>query len=172
MKKIYIATFQNADNYGAMLQCYALSNFLNNFNETRVIDYNNEFLMRQYKIIRRFDNNPIKAIYHLVIDILNYNDAIKRCENFQKFRKCMLFTKKITCMEELDYDINSTFITGSDQVWNPIITGRIDDIYFLKLKNKYHKKISYAASCGDVSTLKNFQNEFFESIKNFDNISE
>lgn len=82
MKKIYIATFQNADNYGAMLQCYALSNFLNNFNETRVIDYNNEFLMRQYKIIRRFDNNPIKAIYHLVIDILNYNDAIKRCENF------------------------------------------------------------------------------------------
>lgn len=47
MKKIYIATFQNADNYGVMLQCYALSNFLNNFNETRVIDYNNEFLMRQ-----------------------------------------------------------------------------------------------------------------------------
>lgn len=82
MKKIYIATFQNADNYGTMLQCYALSNFLNNFNETRVIDYNNEFLMRQCKIIRRFDNNPIKAIYHLVIDILNYNDAIKRCENF------------------------------------------------------------------------------------------
>ena len=82
MKKIYIATFQNADNYGVMLQCYALSNFLNNFNETRVIDYNNEFLMRQYKIIRRFVNNPIKAIYHLVIDILNYNDAIKRCENF------------------------------------------------------------------------------------------
>lgn len=82
MKKIYIATFQNADNYGAMLQCYALSNFLNNFNETCVIDYNNEFLMRQYKIIRRFDNNLIKAIYHLVIDILNYNDAIKRCENF------------------------------------------------------------------------------------------
>lgn len=82
MKKIYIATFQNADNYGVMLQCYALSNFLNNFNETRVIDYNNEFLMRQYKIIRGFVNNPIKAIYHLVIDILNYNDAIKRCENF------------------------------------------------------------------------------------------
>ena len=82
MKKIYIATFQNADNYGVMLQCYALSNFLNNFNETRVIDYNNEFLMRQYKIIRGFVKNPIKAIYHLVIDILNYNDAIKRCENF------------------------------------------------------------------------------------------
>ena len=171
MKKNYITTFQNADNYGAMLQCYALSNFLKDFNDTYVINYNNEFLAEQYKIIRKIDKNPIKSVYHLVIDMLNYNDALKRCENFNNFRKDIQFTKKINCLEELNYDADSIFITGSDQVWNPIITGGIDDVYFLKLKNKYYKKVSYAASCGDISTLKNFQNDFFESIKSFDNVS-
>ena len=171
MKKNYITTFQNADNYGAMLQCYALSNFLKDFNDTYVINYNNELLAEQYKIIRKIDKNPIKSAYHLVIDLLNYSDALKRCKNFNNFRKGIQFTKKIDCLEELNYDADSIFITGSDQVWNPIIAGRIDDVYFLNLKNKYYKKISYAASCGDISTLKNFQNDFFESIKSFDNIS-
>ena len=40
MKKIATITFQNADNYGAMLQCYAMQKVLQNIGyECDVIDY-------------------------------------------------------------------------------------------------------------------------------------
>ena len=42
------------------------------------------------------------------------------------------------------YDI---YIVGSDQVWNPLITGG-DTAYFLDFVKDNHKKISYAASFG------------------------
>lgn len=171
MKKIYITTFQNADNYGAMLQCYALSTFLKKKYKTFVINYDNEIISNQYKVIRKLDKNPLKSIYHYLIDIINYNDSKSRKNNFNHFRTIISFTNLIKSFDELKYGNSDVFVTGSDQVWNPKITGKLDDIYFLNIKNDNCKKISYAASCGDVSTLLEDSNEFKKMINSFDSVS-
>ena len=54
--KIGILTFHNADNYGAVLQCYALQEALKkNFPQfdVSVVDYRNTEIEKSYKIIQR-----------------------------------------------------------------------------------------------------------------------
>lgn len=173
IKKIYTTTFQNADNYGAILQCYALNKFLSKKYDAYVINYDNEIISNPYKIIRTFSKNPIKIIYHFIIDILNIKDSKKRKESFEKFRNKINFTKSIKNFKELEYNNNDIFITGSDQVWNIKITKKLDDIYFLNIKDCNCKKISYAASCGDLSTVSEYENEleFKNRINKLDAIS-
>ena len=53
MKKIDIITFQNAHNYGATLQTYALQRFLNDKNyDANDINYKDKAIGDQYKIFR------------------------------------------------------------------------------------------------------------------------
>lgn len=171
MKNIYITTFQDADNYGAMLQCFALYNVLmGKYGNVKVIRYNNSEVASQYKIIRSPEKNLIKTLYHLLIDLINYDDARKRKLNFNKFREAISFTTKINKIDELSLERRDILITGSDQVWNPKITKGLDDVYFLKCK-KGNKKIAYAASCGDVSVLSGLENEFKKNILPFSAIS-
>ena len=48
--KIGILTFQRADNYGAMLQCYALQEYLKSAgHEVEVIDYRNYNLEKDHE---------------------------------------------------------------------------------------------------------------------------
>ena len=49
MKKVATITFQDANNYGAMLQCYALQHTIKNIGyQCDVIDYYCEYLAKPY----------------------------------------------------------------------------------------------------------------------------
>ena len=53
--KIGIITFQRADNYGALLQCYALYKYVKGINsDTEVIDYRNPVIADRYKKYKTF----------------------------------------------------------------------------------------------------------------------
>ena len=52
--KIGILTFHNADNYGAVLQCYALQEYLKKQypnDEVYVIDYKNALIEHSYRVL-------------------------------------------------------------------------------------------------------------------------
>lgn len=152
-KKCLIVTFQNAFNYGAMLQCYALQHTLErNGVDVKVLNYENKVINDFYKIfyypknekfLKKYLKSSISALYF-------FRQLYGRNEKFKKFLENNInltkgYTKKELKSVSLGNDI--TLIAGSDQIWNTDLTNGFDDIYYLNF-SKSSKKISYAASIG------------------------
>ena len=153
--KIGTITFHWANNYGAVLQAYALQQFLKNEGyDTEIIDY-----------------KPAKLYFRELI-----RDAIFNRKNLTKRRKIRKFVKKhIYLSDKIAYQSNKvskinaydTVICGSDQIWNAV---QANPVFFLDfVKNK--KRISYAASMGNTKIPEDQQNRFRQLINNFDTIS-
>ena len=129
MKKVGILTFHYGDNYGAVLQSYALRRTINSLPDcmAEIINY----------IPANYLAKKIEAAYD---DRAAYLEKRKK---FEKFLDTHCGVKKEMVQhvtgEEYDY-----LCVGSDQVWNPIY---FDEEYFF-LSASYGKKISYAASLG------------------------
>ena len=173
MKKIGIITFHKAHNYGAMLQVYALSQVLSKSENVEVINYYNKRIYNGYKIIRPLNKRYILgSTKRLIKDIFNYNNRKKRYTSFNNFinNKCVLSKqyKSIDELNDVDYDV---LITGSDQVWNTKIVGELSDAYTLNFGKKDIKRISYAASVGDASLIKEQKDLFKSKLEILDKIS-
>lgn len=143
MKKIGIMTFHRALNFGAKLQAFALMETLNKNNfDASILDYRCNEIENFYYGKKGLKGFVKKIIFPRFCHALNI-----RKKNFSNFDKLYKTTKVYTAEniqnsnEELD-----AFVVGSDQVWNPIITGN-DYNYFLPFADK-SKSISYAASFG------------------------
>ncbi len=145
--KIGIMTFHWATNHGAILQAFALQNFLQKNNpdcEVMIIDYYpNKYFKGWSSVFRSL--NP-KAI------LKNYREYRKErllCDFRLKLKKTEHYstTEKLN-MYASDFDV---VICGSDQVWNEFYTlngeGDVTTAYYLSFCPK-SKKISYAASFG------------------------
>lgn len=89
--------------------------------------------------------------------------AIK-ARRFDRFTKSHLHIDNTALKEtSATYD---AIVCGSDQIWNPELTANmLDPVYFGILgKCKNAKVLSYAASAGDISTLKNHTNDFKQKL--------
>lgn len=146
--KIGIISFQYVDNYGAILQTYALRTFLNNLgHDATIINYNNIKLRQKKLSILLKARNSIWRIVRSVLVGKSKHIA------FEHFRKNYLNINDPVIIDRLsliDYINKNQFdylITGSDQVWNPDITNN-DTSYLLDMNLDKTKKISYAASFG------------------------
>jgi polysaccharide pyruvyl transferase WcaK-like protein len=151
--KIGIITFHHVDNYGATLQAYALWNFLKNQGyNVEIIDY------RPYKAIKYYTRglSPINKNFSI------NNKAFSNILRAWRMRKFLLNNVKLSnqkfyTQEDLqkfcakyNYDV---VITGSDQVWCIDSFRGLDTAYFLDFCSQNTKKISYAASCGHITSL-------------------
>ena len=173
--KVGIITFHWADNFGAVLQTYALSKFINEFLhncKAEVVDYICKDCEKAYRPFV-FKNNDIKGTVKGVLrGIKNFPFWLKSHNGFKEFRKLIPFSKHYSKFQlfnsENDYDV---WITGSDQVWNANIVGKDIDIYDLSFVNT-KKKCSYAASSGELGeNLNDFQKKMIEDISNLNDIS-
>ncbi len=174
--KIGILTFHWADNYGAVLQAYALSRWIKNNIRTddsvEIINYIQEDSAKMYRPFV-FRNHSIKELIKGIIrGIKNYSIWKRKHKGFSEFRKKMPISKKYNrnklINSEEDYDI---WITGSDQVWNTEIVGSDYEIYDLAFIKK-SKKCSYAASAGVIESEEKDQDKrLAEDINNLDCIS-
>ena len=141
--KIGIITFHWATNFGAVLQAYALQQYLISLNyEVEIINYKPpkyDFSIRSIVSKRVWTN------------ILQW----KKERGIKKFRNRYLnLTQRYYSEKELVLNppICDIYITGSDQVWNPYFTqfgeGKTTLSYFLSFGDKNVKKIAYAVSFG------------------------
>lgn len=174
MKKIGILTFHNADNYGALLQAYALKKTLNNMgNDTHIINYFCPKLQKDYKLVN-FGHRSFISILKQIVKFVFLPLSIYIRSRFSSFRKQYLingnpiYPNTIDCILN-DYDI---FIAGSDQVFNPNITG-FDSNYFLAFNKDRNKNFSYAASFGlSLNDLSDKEKQFFkQNMLNFKQLS-
>lgn len=131
-KTIALLTFHSAKSYGAVLQTYALSTYLENSG---------------YKVIL-IDLRPPAITNLSFLRPGSWITAISFGRFEQKyFKKHPKVHKKINSLKH-DPPIADYYIVGSDQVWNPEITKEFLLHYFFDFLPSEKKTISYAASFG------------------------
>ena len=148
-KKVGIITFHAADNYGAVLQAYALQTTLSvQGHNAEIIDFKPDGVIKANKPLFVQDKNLVKRLLKQALILPNYTKLNRRNRKFEEFRNkyFKLSTRFKTATEiknaAVDYDV---CITGSDQVFNPLIHN--SDIYYLDFCPKA-TKAAYAPSFG------------------------
>ncbi len=143
--KIGILTFHAAHNYGAVLQCYALKEYLQSLgHEVSIIDYRQEYLLGCYKWFN------LKTLLKAAVN----GNLFTTCRNMltkkTRGRKFDDFTKRMFDLSDpslLNTEFYDYVVIGSDQVWSTKLTNGYDDYYWGQFKHPIKTKIiSYAAS--------------------------
>ncbi|NEO36142.1 MAG: polysaccharide pyruvyl transferase family protein [Moorea sp. SIOASIH] len=175
--KVGIITIHHTSNYGAVLQAFALSQFIRSQgHEVEIIDYQpqaaNEFYWKAMRFLNRsgllgmprFDQASFKRYWKYI--------------KFQKFFKKYLPLSKTKFSDRNSlkqhahqYDL---VIAGSDQIWcldNPF--RGFDPSFFLDFiaSDTGCVKASYAASCGSSNTFGDRKDEISGLINQIDHIS-
>ncbi len=133
MIRIGILTFHRAHNYGAVLQCYALQEFLKSLGyESVVIDYNNRTLWQWYDWFKTYEiiacfQKPSKILKRLIKLPLNWYKRYFRYYNIKKFQERLLNLEPVQNILAKPFDI---ILIGSDQVWNTELTNGFDPYYW------------------------------------------
>lgn len=191
--KVGIITFHCAHNYGAMLQCVALQRVIEREgNDVFVIDYEPAYLTRASKVFKPVMQHVRKvyqcyrsrnAAYRAIRVLLGFVRAvasnmffwkgIKINKEFDGFmKKHMNLTPKTTVAEKLNESVPEIdlIVCGSDQIWNPQITGfGFDPAYFGHFGTPETKRISYAASACNLSD--DYFQDFNTLISNMNAVS-
>ena len=175
--KILTLTTQYVNNYGALLQCYALCKYLNNQKDTecKVIQYFHEHSGDSWKIIKK--PNGFRDVLKMIYTLLNLRLTYDLLSKQRKMRRFL--SEYIPLTETKYYSIESikanppeaeAYICGSDQIWNMIrpIRGRLT--YFLDFVPEGKKRISYAASIADPWTEDNIK-QIAPSLAKFNAVS-
>ncbi|MBR3134849.1 MAG: polysaccharide pyruvyl transferase family protein [Clostridia bacterium] len=176
MKKVGIITFHRAENYGAMLQAYALQKTLKKCGyESYIIDYRDKNIERKYSLLRLEKNGIKSKIREFAIKLLFFYKNLIKKSRYKEFIKnyYQLSEKEYKSESDLkdNYPKYDCYIAGSDQIWNEIITKGIKDVYTLNFGDKKINRITYAVSIGTEKISKSQQIVLGEKIKSIDKIS-
>ncbi|WP_304301032.1 polysaccharide pyruvyl transferase family protein [Phocaeicola plebeius] len=195
--KVAILTFSKTTNYGAALQCYALSSFIQNAGH-EVIIFNAPLDSEEainVSLIRLICRKVKKTLKKIILsnkqsnsEFVRYSRSEKEKKEdifwdkqvrllFESFSQTYLppFTKELKNEQDFkeQYPQADLYIVGSDQVWNLSITQSQKKIFFFSFL-KDEARISYAASFGGSTqwsgTPKETQ-EINQLLKKFKGIS-
>jgi hypothetical protein len=156
-------TLHNAINYGAILQAYALQQFLLGSGlDTELINY--------YPNLRKLKPKTKRSLWQKIVHEVSKIPTIptrasekRKIEKFKIFNQEFLRVSKDTFRGDGEIIQNppqyDTYIAGSDQIWNSNITNN-SKAFFLNFITS-GKKIAYAASFGksqlDDEEMKNIR---------------
>lgn len=178
--KIGIITIHCSPSYGGSLQAFALYKYLEQQgHDTEVIDLlrptHSEYRHSIWHF--RLRENLISKILCVIQGVLHFNmkgsKGKRYNEKFDEFNKMIKLGKTYQSVDELyrhppRYDV---YMTGSDQVWNPI-QPYITEPYFLTFVSKKDgRKIAYAASVG-LSELSQKEKKLYKKwIEDYDYVA-
>ena len=152
---IGIITLHRAENYGSVLQAYALQKELEDLGcEVVTLDYHPERYTNKGKLRRlkekstRF-NNPLLL---LAAQIIIYPSYMRKNRVFGNFISKYLKLSKHSFSDndeakQIDFGMDA-YCTGSDQVWNSHWNEGVEKTLFLDFAPKGKLLFSYAASIG------------------------
>lgn len=195
--KVAILTFARTNNYGATLQCYALSKYIENYGH--IVDIINVPLIKagafRQKSFRERLQNKWKSIYKRInpiktedyyIRFLRTKEQLEQDKEYDR-QNMLLFdafrdkyfpnlTHEYITEEDFinDYPDADLYIVGSDQVWNPWVTNVQYSLFFFSFVREKKKCISYAACMGGNTNFRYKKDEIYtikKLLKRFDGIS-
>jgi len=168
--KIGIITFHKANNYGAVLQAYALQQYLFKLgHDVEIIDYcpNNKVSSKT-----NLASKLMKYIKQPIKQLKARNTARANTGKFEFFRKENLLLTPNQYNDrsiEIDPPHYDCYIAGSDQIWNTDLSNQSKAFYLHFVKEGL--KISYAASFGKKELSKCDEDYILNYLKTFDRIS-
>ena len=152
MDKIGIITYHGADNYGSLLQTYALMTTVSDKigKKAEIINFISDEQKKMYSIF--FENNSLKNIFKNLYILMRLQRKRKdKALKFNNFRKEYLHVEREESFNNIAKNLENEYravICGSDQIWNI----HIKDFYDYYMLSFVHDaiKISYAASMGGL----------------------
>lgn len=168
--KIGILTYHRAHNYGAVLQCYALKQYLQILGHTTiVVDYKPSYFHYGLFVWYKWTSlNPIKMIRKIMTQFHIFKTSQKRYAAFNEFIENFISPKYVNLNK--DQNEFDTFILGSDQIWRKN-QDSFDPVYWGDFKAAKHAiLISYAASMGRASLCVAEQQQVSKWLKRFSSI--
>jgi len=175
--KIGILTYHRAENYGALLQAYALLTYLRSLgHDVSFVDYWPKYHSDYFKLFS-WDNFSKKGLKGKVLMLIN---LLMPSKYLRKYRLKHFMQEKLRLGKKVVYS-DSDAITehydvvfyGSDQIWRKQGLGGVvfDDWYFGANNVNTSKKIAYAASMGTIDANPEDDEYVKGMMKNFDRIS-
>lgn len=162
---VKVITRHSPSNYGSLLQSIATVQIIEQLgHHCEIIDYQRNDERGLRGVLTQLNckggySNPIKKMAYIAIryPIEKYAQV-----KFDRMRKRYLkMTNRCSSHEELAKLAADAFMTGSDQVWGPMMNGQYDSAYFLQFAPKGSRKLAYAASFGktklDAATVEAYQ---------------
>ncbi len=174
--RVGILTFQSSNNFGAILQAYALEKKIEELGHNcTIINYTSPQKKGWYKPVDFSISKGIKHNIRQIFKIPNLRFVKEKNRKTGKFKKEKLNIGSSSFLgnsDELREYLNTfdIIIVGSDQVWNYKNTS-FDKVYFLDFANLKPKKVSYAASFGMSEIPKNVESEYMRLLSDFKLIS-
>lgn len=176
--KIGILTFHRAYNYGAVLQCYALQQYLLSLGHTvEIIDYRQKWidacftpfswLMFKYNL-----HHPRLLFRYLKTFWGRRKNLHKRQVFFNAFvsKFLRLSSKPVFCSQDIS-DYYDAIIIGSDQLWGRWCLGnQLDKIYLGMFPHKQNTKIIGYSISSDIDSI-NMINDEYQLTKVLNNFS-
>lgn len=149
--RIGIITFHWANNYGAVIQSYASRRYLETLgHEVQILNYSPTPTTSRFSLVKQLLGRSPKACIDKWIRL-----AWKRRFNIYRKDKLCLFGTPVNDKAGLEHLAQNLdiLITGSDQVWNPVLLDewKCFDAYLLNFGPPTVKRVSYAASLGHSS---------------------
>lgn len=165
--KVGILTFPHAPSLGAMLQMGALYHVVEEMgHDVAIINYVSDKVNHQ-----KTQGITPKSI---LIKMLSKCFLKSGKPSYQEFeQKLKMYPRYVVSstaeMRELSKGLDR-IIVGSDQVWNPVVTGH-DLNFYLEFCSEPEKKASYAASFGYMQVDTEYKEKISELLKDFSFLS-
>ncbi len=169
---INVITRHAPSNYGSLLQSIATLNILQRMgHDVSIIDYIRPDDLGLNKVKQEASLKGGSLIKKLIYTLVRYPIEKLAELRFRKMRqKHLKTTKCCSSIEDLAGLQADYFMTGSDQVWGPMVNGKYDPAYFLDFV-KNGKKIAYAASFGKAKLDENTANEYKQLLSRYEKIA-
>ena len=152
--KIDIITLHRAQNYGSVLQAFALQKQIEKLgHQAYILDYyperyTNKGLLKRLKNKSSRFNNPLVL---LIAKLLIYPSYLKKGIQFNKFMHYLNLEKPSFATNEEGmgrFTDADAYCAGSDQIWNSHWNEGVEKVLFLDFVPKGKLCLSYAASIG------------------------
>lgn len=166
-KTVGVITFHNYDNYGAILQSFALQKRLKELGtKPEIIDYRCEYISNPF----RFVNLKEKGLFNYIYGVIGHICYIPRRKRCNQFRRNMKYSQPVSRKNlssiAKQYDI---YMAGSDQIWDYKLTN-FDQTYFLDFVSEGRKRSSFAASIGEHLPPQDYRESYSRLLGAFDEI--
>jgi len=151
--RIGIITFHAANNYGAVIQSYALQEYIRTVEqECEIIDFNSKSQQDFNSLYPK--RNGFKSIVKNIFMVQYDSKRRLRIKRFDEFREnCLILSDTCYGKKELK-ELNKRFdlfIAGSDQIWNTTKKADVNNAYFLSFVDDKKIKVAYAVSLGNAT---------------------
>lgn len=178
MKTIGIITIHRINNYGSVLQAYALQQKLIDLDcKVTIIDYlfpNSYHRKVSLGQINRNKKNLTKKIKELFVKLTYSKSLYMQHKKIYQFvlRYLNLSISTYTSPDEIKsnppiYDI---YVTGSDQVWNPKYCYG-DSTFFLDFAPLNKRRVAYSASFGVSEIDGSYYHDFISFLNKYHSLS-